>query len=157
MRSQWKKAKVAHGIQETGKLPAGIDLCRIVTFANSIRQQGHNSDWDLGFKLEIVLTDTFTKVCMHIFKMAGKTCWCKRQWCSMRQPQCYSLSMRCVLALHEVPPVLFPVTSSQQHQDIGDIIIPISKMKKLRHKGIINGAGSHICVVIPKSVNSPLV
>lgn len=39
---------------------------------------------------------------------------------------------------------------SQQHPEMCDV--PTAKTKKLRHKGIINGAGSHVCAVIPKSV-----
>ena len=32
----------------------------------------------------------------------------------------------------------------QQHQEIGDVTIPISKMKKVKHKWLVNEAGSHI-------------
>ena len=32
----------------------------------------------------------------------------------------------------------------QQHQEIGDVTIPISKMKKVKPKGLMNGAVSHI-------------
>lgn len=32
----------------------------------------------------------------------------------------------------------------QQHQELGDVTIPISKMKKVKPKGLLNGAVSHI-------------
>lgn len=54
-------------------------------------------------------------------------------------------------ALCEVLTVHFSVRSSQQRPEMGDTIIPISEIKKLRCKGIINGGGNSVCAGIPKS------